>query len=109
MHVPTLMILDSHFAQHDPQYETNKEKKRTIMLVISFLLSLFWGITPLFGWPKMTFEPISLSCSVYEANPGKPYIVYILCCLLFFEIGPLLIVLYCKVTAKDKSTPSSRV
>ena len=109
MHVPTLMILDSYFAQNDPQYETNKKNKRTIMLVISFLLSLFWGVTPLFGWPKMTFEPIKLSCAVYEANPDMLYIIYILCCLFFFEIGPLLIVIYCKVYTKDKNTPSSRV
>lgn len=109
MHVPVLILLDTHFANTDPQYETKKDKKRLILIAVSFLISLFWGITPVFGLPPLNFEPSGLSCSVYDEKGGTLYTMYIICCLFFFEIIPLGLVVYCKAQSKPEHSSSIRV
>ena len=109
MHVPILLSLDTYFSQSDSQYESKKNDKRKKLIIVSFLISLFWGSVPLFGYPKMTFEPSQVSCSVYEAKPGLDYIGYIMCCWFFFEIIPLLIFAFCKVSTKDHKETFARV
>ena len=109
MHVPILMVLDAYFCQSDPQYDANKNDKRKKLILVSFLISLIWGSVPLFGYPKMTFEPSQVSCSVYEAKPGLDYIGFIMCCWFFFEIIPLLIFAFCKVSTKDHKETFARV
>ena len=103
MHVPVLMLVDTYFSQNDPQYEANKEKKRKLLILISFTLSLLWGVVPLLGWTPMTFEPSGLSCAVYQVKPDMAYISYIMCCFVFFEFIPLAIVGYCKSQNKEES------
>lgn len=109
MHVPVLILLDSHFAQNDSQYETNKDKKRLTLIIFSCLISLFWGIIPVFGAPPLNFEPSGLSCAVYDEKGGQLYTAYIICCFFFFELGPLCIVGYCKSQEKAESKASIRV
>lgn len=109
MHVPVLILLDNHFAQNDPQYQTNKSKKRQTIITVSFFISLFWGSLPLLGLTPLTFEPSYMSCSVYQENPNTAYIVYIMCCFFFFELGPLGIVVYCKTNTKPESKQSIKV
>ena len=110
MHVPVLMMIDKHFEQHDTTYESEvKEKKRKLMVLISFGICLFWGVVPIFGWTPLAFEPSNLSCAVYQANPDKAYISYIMCCFFFFEFLPLAIVGYCKLNAKKDEIPSNKV
>ena len=109
MHVPVLILLDTHFSQNDSQYEANKDKKRLTLIVVSFLISLFWGITPVFGAPPFNFEPSGLSSAVYDEKGSTPYIVYIFCCFFFFELGPLCIVGYVKSQEKAESKASIRV
>ena len=103
MHVPVLILLDTYFSQNDPQYEANKDKKRKLLILISFSLSLFWGGVPLLGWTPMTFEPSGLSCAVYQATPDMAYISYIMCCFVFFELIPLAIVGFCKSQNKEET------
>ena len=110
MHVPVLMMLDKHFEQNDAAYESAvKEKKRKLMLFISFALCLFFGTIPFFTWTPMNFEPSKLSCSVYNENPDMGYITYIMTCFVFFELLPLIIVTYCKVKAKKDEATSNKV
>ena len=110
MHVPVLMMIDKHFEQHDTNYESVvKEKKRRLMVMISFAICLFWGGLPLLGWTPMTFEPSGLSCAVYQAKPDMFYISYITFCFLFFEFIPLVIVIFCKVKAKKEEDSNNKV
>ena len=102
MHVPVLMMLDTYFAQNDPQYETNKHKKRKLLIAISFSICLFWGTVALLGWTPITYEPSGLSCTVYQAKPDGAYIAYIMCCFTCFEFVPLLIVGFCKSQNKEE-------
>ena len=110
MHVPVLMMLDKHFEQNAAADESAvKEKKRKLMLFISFALCLFFGTIPFFTWTPMNFEPSKLSCSVYSENPDLGYISYIMTCFFFFEFLPLTIVTYCKVKAKKDEATNNKV
>ena len=109
MHVPVLVLLDTHFAQNDSQYETVKNKKRQTLIAVSFLISLFFGSIPLLGFPPMGFEPSKLSCAVYDEKGSGLYAAYILLCFLFFEFGPLCLVGFCKLQSKPEHKASIRV
>ena len=101
MHVPVIMMLDKHFERVNPDYEGEaRQKQRTLMIGISFLISLFFGTMPLITWTPMTFEPSYLSCSVYNAAPGMGYISYIWAALIIYEIIPLGIVIWILIISK---------
>ena len=101
MHVPVLMMLDNLYEENDIEYDKVRESKRKLLLLISFLLSLFFGAVPMLGWGgPISFEPSGLSCAVYHEKPEMSYITYIIACFFVFEFIPLGIVAFCVSQAK---------
>ena len=109
LHVPIMAIVDMYFSQNDSEYETTKTDKRKKMIIFSVLISLFAGVTPLFGWPKMDFEPTGLSCSAYENKPGNGYLTYMIFCMMFFEIVPFMISVFCLINSNGKPKATYKV
>ena len=108
MHVPVLMILDAYLIQSDPKYGANKDKNRKTLVLVSFLLSLFFGAVPLLAWTPMGFEPSGLSCSVYQEKANMGYISYIMSCFFVFEFIPLAIVAYCMSQQSQESKNANK-
>ena len=108
MHVPVILILDEYFAHTVSRYEVHREHTRKSMLAIAFLLALFFGGVPLFAWTPMTFEPSSLSCSVYQADPDFGYLTYMIATMVVYELVPMASVIFCYCSLK-KSTAKKRI
>ena len=107
MHVPVIIMLDQHFERVDPDYEEDvKRRRRIIMVIVSFVISLFFGVMPLFTWTPMTYEPSYLSCSVYQAKPDWGYISYIWASLIVYEIIPLALVIWIVIISKKNKSDS---
>ena len=96
MHVPVLLIIDHFYEENILEYDKVRESKRKLLVLISFLLSLFFGAVPMLGWGgPIGFEPSGLSCAVYHEQPSMSYITYIIACAFVFEFIPLGIVAFC--------------
>ena len=97
-----MSLIDAYHENNDPKYENSKYKKRISMIFFSVFFSLFCGAAPLFGWSQMDYEPSRLSCSVYDYKGSTAYTSYIFFIMIFYEIAPFFIVIFCKILSNIK-------
>jgi hypothetical protein len=113
--VPLMLALDEFFTKNEPGYDQNKNHTRIKMILATFVSGCFWGLSPLFGWSKIDFEPSGLSCTVWEPKPKSPYVLYIVLCVLFYFLMPVFVMICSKreeahsMNFNEESDESSRV
>ena len=108
MAVPLMLIIDKFFEHNDPDYERTKYGKRKQMILLSVISAFFWGLAPLFGWSKISYEPSKLSCSVFEDKPGNGYIFYMVLNFTYYYILPLFMMIHCKMNSKNNKQSTDR-
>ncbi len=77
--------------------EDKAHKLRNYMIFFVWMNSLFWGLTPLFGWSRIGYEPTNTSCTVDIMNPDLKYITYIIFCGIWCYLLPIIAMIYCRV------------
>jgi len=98
MAVPLMLLIDSFFEHTDPNHEEKKHTKRKKMITISIVSALFWGLAPLCGWSKITYEESGLSCTIYENKPGFGYILYMILNFTYYCILPLFMMIHSRIS-----------
>ena len=104
MAVPLMLLIDSFFEHTDPNHQDNKHTKRKKMITISIISALFWGLAPLCGWSKITYEESGLSCTIYEHNTRFGYILYMILNYTYYFILPLFMMIQSRT---DSDSPMS--
>ncbi|XP_783329.4 rhodopsin, G0-coupled [Strongylocentrotus purpuratus] len=73
-----------------------------LAILCIWTFTLFWTITPFFGWSSYTYEPFGTSCSINWYGKSLGDLTYIICCVVFVFIIPIIIMLYCYIGVAKK-------
>lgn len=90
-----MIAIDEYLAFDWPPYFQKREKVQKWMILYSWLNTVFWSVTPLIGWSRISYESFGTSCTVvYHPNDG--YTSYILMTTLFLYVVPIILIYICK-------------
>lgn len=71
------------------------------MILWAWVNSLFWGLAPLVGWSRISYEPSGTSCTVDVKNPDTAYISYIVMCAIWIYVIPILFMIVIGLRTRD--------
>jgi hypothetical protein len=92
--------------------DERKYRIRFYMVCFVWLNGIVWGLAPVFGWSRISYEPTRLSCTVDIMTPDSAYISYIIMTFIFCYALPILFMTYFrfrKITNPNVKTQDLRV
>lgn len=98
-----MLVLDMLLQKKCENYDSYKSKVRNLMIGYSWANSLFWGLAPVLGWSRISYELTNASCTVDYLNADSAYRSYILSCFGLMFAGPISIMLCCYFSADSKN------
>ena len=80
-------------------FRKNNHTVDLFVLIASIAMSLFWGLTPLFGWSEYHYDGLAISCSISFGTTTKSMLSYSIVFAAFGFALPLFIFSYTNLTS----------